>query len=332
MQPMLLPEDLNVYKPDIRLATEFADVINLNNKNITEENIKGRLGNVEISIPLNSILEKDRASEVNIYNKYKKLSRYIKQYFYWFYSKFLNETEKEPGADNFEEFKNIYITIKKDFEYGNVVKTFSVKNELMLGGKLVIKTEETLRRLFYCLSNEIMHNPQKIKTYHTRISIENFYLEISDFDNYPSQIILSGAESVSKFIKSNSQDDIQYKIQNSIIKETLEPYFFKNNLVGDKIYLAQNTISIQKALDIYTIWKTKKYNILYDPYPSNINHGFVFYAYKNNKLIKPYYIVGEDTSNSIKIIGYKIRREDNPEYAENEYFEEKSFFTILLPL
>ena len=88
------------------------------------------------------------------------------------------------------------------------------------------------------------------------------------------------------------------------------------------MYLAQNTQTIENAINIYKNWKTNKYNIMnnIDENDSKIT-GFVFYAYKNKNTIEKYYIRGDGISLA-KIVGYKV--------YENDY--EYTLYTVLLPI
>ena len=131
---------------------------------------------------------------------------------------------------------------------------------LFKDNKLVLKNEDTINRLKYLLKLEIVRDYDKILSYYSRQSIENYYQDISDFDTFSFQIIIYGDDAITKFIQSNLQDEIQYKLYDEILKETIYPYFFRNSLIDNKIYLAQNTLSIKKAFKIYEIWKNNKYN------------------------------------------------------------------------
>lgn len=338
LQPFKVKEEnsFSVYKVTEEVANKFLSKYTIKNKKISNNILKCIIGNTTIRIPLIDS-EIKSVSEYNSvileYNKYKKLSRYITQYFFWIYSKFLKITNKQPSINNFEEFSKSYIIIDDKFNYGNVVNTFIANNNnIMLGNKLVLKSNETLDRLFYSLKLEIMRDPQKILLYNMKKYIDNYYIDVIDFDYYNFQIILKGDESLDNFIKINIQNDIQYIIYDHILKTSLSPYFFKNNIIGDTIYLAQNTTSIEKAIEIYNTWIKYKYNPLYNPKNSNILYNFLLYAYKNKNQIKPYYVNGENTPNLIKIIGYKVVREDVDTDEEFENYENKNFFTILLPL
>ena len=122
-------------------------------KNDLIKELQGKIGNVNISIPINgenkvfknipsiTIIKKNNSevdtlsypendeSVIENYNKYKKLSRYITEYIYWLYSKFIFEEKIKNNEilnpNNLTNFKNKYILIQDDFDYEKINKTFS---------------------------------------------------------------------------------------------------------------------------------------------------------------------------------------------------------------
>ena len=323
-----------VYKVSDKVAREFVSEIKLENVTVTNNLIQGTICGIKIVLPLiESTIKNTRVqSVIDEYNKYKKLTRYITQYLFWLYSKYIGENKKSINIyDNWSDFQSKNVTIDPSFDYKKVQNVFSRDSTLMKSGKLVIKSQDTLDRLAYVLRIEIERDPTKILLFSERKFIENYYMESCDFADYKYQIVLNGDDAVSKFIQSNIQDDIQYKLGDTILKETLKPYFFKNDLIDDKVYLAQNTTTIRKAIEIYKIWKGQKYNVLYNPPDTDEkSYGFLFYAYKNKEQIKPYFVNGSNILRDLRIVGFKLLKEDQE--IENEYFEERSFYTVLLPI
>ena len=93
----------------------------------------------------------DKTSVLNSYNIYKKLSRYITSYLFWLYSKYLKEKNEKISLDTMYTFRKKYITIIPDFRYGYVGKNFDMRSGVMKDNKLVLKSEESLKRLMYTL-------------------------------------------------------------------------------------------------------------------------------------------------------------------------------------
>ena len=180
---------------------------------------------------------------INKYNKYKKLGRYITAYLLWLYSKFLHETDKPVSLGTMFEFQQQHIEIIPNWEYnGSVGKMFDIDNKvIMRNKKLIVKSEETLKRLMYVLRI----NTVKIPDYYKKAVIENYYEDVTDFDPYQFQIILQGEYSVEKWIDEHNSKN---KLRNYIDPDLETPYFFKNSLIGEQIFLAQNTDSQSKAI------------------------------------------------------------------------------------
>ena len=332
LQPFAVKDNtgFTVYKQSIEIARDFAKSNDAVKIKIKKNIFKCKIGNVKVKIPLKDSDIKsvsEYSSAITEYNKYKKLARYILQYFFWLFSTYLKTKNVEYDDSIIEEFIKDTITIDKNFKYGNVVKLFVIDNNLFKDDRLVLKNEDTIDRLKYLLKLEIVRDYGKIISYYTRQSIENYYQDISDFDTFSFQIVIYGDDAITKFIQSNLQDEIQYKLYDEILKETIYPYFFRNSLIDNKVYLAQNTLSIKQAFKIYEIWKNSKYNYGYNSQDSNNSYGFMFYAYKDNKVIESYYVNG-DINTSIKILGFRVK------YTIENYEEEieKTFYTILLPL
>lgn len=338
IQPLNLSEEKKwiVTKMKKVTALQFATSIGMvvTAQSIIQNMIKelhGILGNVNISLPIEDsvpmtgvpILEKgvsypeNEISVIDNYNLYKKLARYVVEYTYWLFSKYLQEdSSRDMNINTINSFVQNKIKVVKDFNYEHVGKIFSMNSGVMNDGKLVVKSEETLKRLVYVLRLALYRFRKKITEYHKRTVIENYYVDVTDFDQYQFQVILQGDQSVEKWIheqkiKYNIYDSVQISFQNT-------PYFFKNTLIDDQIYLLQNTDDLQKALNIATVWLHSGYNPRENvPFVSELVQ-FTLYSYVNSKNIKKFSVGGLPTPLDIRMLGYKI--------------EDKSFFGVLLPL
>lgn len=323
------------------VALKFAKLLNISisGQSIVRDVVKelyGVLGNVRISIPV-----EDDSVQINIipfldkgisypekgdsimknYNKYKKLARYIVEYTLWLFSQYLHANSKhDMGLDSISAFQKANIKIDPDFKYGNVGKLFGMDSGVMNGGKLVVKSEEALKRLMYTLRISIRRHRQKIINYRDRHVIENYYVDVTDFDQHHFQVILHGDESVKKWI---NEQKIKYYLYDSVQVERRTPYFFQNPLVSaGQIYLAQNTHNLLKAIRISEIWQQSRYNPGENPGenpdPANAQLSIELFAYSNPTNIIPHKVAGVSTQLNIKMLGYKI--------------DDKSFFTVLLQL
>ena len=338
MSPLVVPEtkNWNVHKIDIVNHSSFENLKNIMqivlsgrivNKNKTKE-IYGLIGNVKVSIPIRDKTHKNNVYGLNIlpkidknisyhentvsvidkYNIYKKLSRYITQYFLWLFSRYIKNNYDNIGDKEITEFVDNNIIINENFEYkGYIAKSFELNSVLMTNGKLVLKSMETLKRLVYVLKVSMRDSINKIRLYHNRSYIENYYVDPTDFKQDKSHVIIHGENSVEKWILENK---IKYSLYNSVqVSNSIIPYFFKNPLIDDKIYLVQNTDNIEKALKIATDWENKGYNNQKEIESLNITEEnsdkFTLYSYVSSTNITKHEVNGKNPSN-IKLIGYKI--------------------------
>jgi hypothetical protein len=338
MKPLPIPEVKGwvATKIDQDLAVQFAvDVsMNISGQSVVGDVVKeiyGLIGNVKVSIPVEDSIPIDNVplldkgisypenefSVIESYNKYKKLARYITEYMFWLFSNYLHDdSSRKMDLETIQRFVNDKIKLVPDFDYGHVGKIFNEYSGIMDGGKLVIKSEEALKRLMYTLRVSLRRHRQKIINYHTRKVIEKYYEDVTDFDQYQFQVILQGDESVEKWIH---EQKIKYHLHDSVQIGISTPYFFKNDLVGPQIYLAQNTNSVYKAIEIAKVWLQSGYNPGADPL--NLAEqiiNFTLYRYINEKDIKVYRVGDIPTPLDIRMLGYKI--------------EDDSFFTVLLSL
>ena len=324
IQPIKVKETKNrsVDKTDVDIAINFIKELKIELQSQTIVNkrtyeLNGILGNVKVSIPiketdiLDNIPEKEEGlsypinqlSVLEQYNKNKKTARYLMEYTVWMYSKYLyDEDIEEITEENIATFAKTFFKIDPGFKYGYISKAFTVDNLLMENGLIVVHDEDTLKRLIYFLRLSAQRNSDKVIEYHKQIFIQNYYVDITDFTQYPNQVILFGEESVEHWINENN---IKYNLQNTIQIGNDLPYFFKNTLVDNKIYLAQNTSSLEKASDIGITWIRKQYNKGIFANPST-PVSFTLYSYINAYNIKKYNITSKPFSQEIKIVGYKI--------------------------
>jgi len=383
IQPVNLGSSFEITEPinkaDIKTATEILNTISATNiQEIVELNAKkltGKINNVILHILIQD--EKDVDSKIQYsamveYNMYKKLSRYVIQYVFWLFSIYLNENtiEAEHIAEKYDnifyEFKDNYIQMDKNFEYKNIKKNFSLENSGIINNKkLVIKSEDTLKRLFYILRLKLTRNFDEILNYKDRITIENYYLDITDFSFENNQSILQGEKAFFRllnettiniiykkinFIKDEDEEEKQKKDKEGEkeeegeeeeegeknITENLEssyfyvvkPYFFKNNIIcGKNIYIAQNIDSYLKGIKISMIWNRDKYN-----------PGIDVKINDDDNLNQNFTLYSYTTSNDIKVYNVEGERNNlNIKIIGYKVEDPKkktliNFYTVLLPL
>ena len=327
MAPFAIPEVTSwVVTPiDSKVALQIAASLGMivSKQNVVNSNAKsysGILGNVEVTIPIvaarpvSGIIQISEeginyieviSSKLSDYNKYKKLSRYIVAYMLWLYSSYLYKNSMSMSLESIYNFQTRYIKIDPNFVYGLVGKVFDRNSGIMSNNKLVVKSEETLKRLMYVLRLE---HEDKILSYHNRTAIENYYSDVTDFDQYQFQVILEGEQSVEKWIKEHK---LNYELYDSVQVDHKYPYFFKNSMIDEEVYLAQNTDTMDKAIEIWSNWQTE--------ITQRVPITFTVYSYRNNSDIEKYTIIkGPIVADTLKIMAYKIK--------------DVAYYTVLLSL
>ena len=325
IQPINVREsDSKINYIDIETALEFTSYLKMTIKyqNILDKKLKqirGFIGNVFVSIPvkdsdpIDSVdikqveveldYPEETISDLNTYNLNKKFARYIVEYMLWIYSYYLkNKGITKITDESIIKFAKNYFRIIPNYNYKYIPKTFSKSSSVMEGKKIIIQSDEMKKRLIYVLRLLCSRNSDVIFEYHKKKVIQNYYEDISDFTQHKNQVILYGQESIDKWILENN---VNYVLNDEIVIGSTKPYFFKNNLVDNKMYLAQNTTSLGKACDIAVNWIKKDYNIgvhSKDIFPIS----FTLYSYLNNKNITKHDVNGSEFYHNVKIIGYKI--------------------------
>ena len=130
----------------------------------------------------------------------------------------------------------------------------------MKDGKIIVGSEDFKLRLKYYIKLQLNRFHEKIINYYKRTSIENYYINISDFEKRKYQVILEGQNSLLLWYDTNI-NKINYYIYNNILIDGTITYFFKNKSVeNNQIFIAQHTLTFEQALNICLIWQNEGYN------------------------------------------------------------------------
>lgn len=264
--------------------------------------------------------EKEVGSELLRYNRNQRMARYLFEYTVWLFSLFLKEGKIENITDRvLSKFAKSSFVIKNGFEYKGVDKIFSLNSGILENGKLIVQNEEMIKRLMYMLKLYTIRDLPSVLNYYELESIKNYYVDITDFDVRERQIILEGTDTVLDWIKESK---FVYRIHSAVVPGQKSPYFFRNKLIDNKIYLAQNAYTLETALIIGYDWEKENYNVGIYPERKEVNDiDFELYTYGNEYNIKKYFVRNEKESEkyyNIKIVGYKI--------------DGISYFTVLMRL
>jgi hypothetical protein len=331
LPPFDVPEikfDSSIGKNKIDTALRYIDILGIKDvfQFVPENkltNITGKIGNVDIIIPIvdtnpledmpiikeGIITYSEQESVLNLYNKNKKIALYVSEYFFWMFSRYIdnNETDIIQNQDEIIlKFVEEQVDVKTDFIYNAVSNKFSIENNsgVIYDNKFVATSKEMIKRLIFMLKLQIKFNLKKLINYKNTYSINNFYNNTSDFIQNINEVILEGNNSIEKWIQEQDKKNI---LRNSLyIKDTNEPYFFKNKLIDKNIVLLQNTDNIDKAISIAIEWHTKNINNGEGVIISNVDYEFTLYKYRSENEIERIKVRGKQNTYDIRIIAAKI--------------------------
>jgi len=325
MPPLALMEDRDteIMSVNAQVAIDLltflqAEITSQTISNQVLKEINGKLGNVLLAIPVEdqAPLEDiptsnigmhysdNNSSSLQLYNYNKKMARYLTEYMFWLFSTYIQNNNVEEVTDKvLAKFARESLQIIPNFKYQNVLKNFSMKGAVMKNNKLVVTSEDMLKRLMYILKLYSIRDWKTLRTYYARKSITHYYVDLTDFDYYPDQIILQGEDSIDKWIQESK---FIYKLQREIIVGQQSPYFFRNDLIGDEIFLAQNATTLEQAMYIAVTWQKEGYNPK-NTEKSDIMYSFTLYLYVNGDNITKQQVKGAKNANKeIKILGYRL--------------------------
>ena len=327
--PLILPEtDESVVMTTVANAQKILETFGtVKSKTFTNDAINGIIGNVFITIPVSdgSEIELPRArglyyvnkadSILDLFNKNKKLARYITEYIFWLFSVYIHKKGVDYITDKvLADFAKNEIVIDKNFTYKNVAKTFSYQSGVMKNNKLVVADTDMLKRLMYVLKLYSIQDIHTLRNYRTYKVIQQYYVDITDFDYQSNQVILQGEDSLEKWIRESKTTHI---LQKSIVLGYDRPYFFLNENISADMYLAQNVSSVDAGIYTAINWNRRGYNVIEENVPEQ-KYQFTLYTYVNENDIGKVIVNGMKPNKEIRILGYKL---DNNDY-----------FTVLLDL
>lgn len=331
LEPFKVPISNDMNKVELKYALRFFKdigvfltgqlVLNGNTKEI-----QGKYGSVQMSIPVVydgvvsdlplsrsnvSIADMSEGSVLEEYNRNKKISKYISEYFLWLYSSYLKENTLDVNDNNIQDFVEQKTIIVENFRYSISSKKFSVDEQGMFRDrKMVMLSEDMMKRLVYILRLSIVRYGDKLKNYCDKNFIDKYYEDISDFVQYPFQNIIKGRNNF-EYLVNDMKD--RYEVSDTVRSDMLTfPYFFKNDDIDANIYLAQNTDTIEKAIYISKIWEERRVNLgdefEFEEGYERVNYKYVLCEYKDFSYVK-YLVDGVENDLGIKIIVSRVMDE-----------------------
>jgi hypothetical protein len=280
--------------------------------------INSVLGNVGIAVPIHKSTiisglstfygvtypQKD-SSALDTFNNNKKIVRYMTEYLFWLFSNYIQNDNIEQITDKvLAKFAKKTFVIDPKHKYEMVPKLFGNNNGIMRNGQMVVQSEEVIKRLMYILKLYSVRDIKTLRSYYIRRAITHYYVDITDFDYHPSQVILQGEDSIDKWIQESK---FVNNIHRDIVVGQPIPYFFKNDLVDeDKVFLAQNANSLEMAIAVGLNWQKYGYNSGMDTDNTTKKYAFTLYSYVNSDNITVRKVTGKQTNSEIRIMGYKL--------------------------
>jgi hypothetical protein len=201
----------------------------------------------------------EEISELKKFSNYRKMARYLQEYALWLFSIWLFNNKIENIENiHIEEFAKNMFVIHDNYEYPETIpRRFDLNSLLIKNDKLILTSKEASYRMVYALWIAISRDPIKVFNYRNNILIEDYFIDLSDYNTEGTQNIFLNQEHI---ISWNAREKTSNKI-NLFPQDTEEPYYFKFKNI---LYLAQRASGIneglQKALSLCHFWFINGYN------------------------------------------------------------------------
>lgn len=201
--------------------------------------------------------------ELNIVNKLRKLATFVTELMLYVFSKYVRDSNIAVVNNSVIEVfvrSNTVIDGRVNYtisrSYKDAYSMFTTRD-----GKMIIQSEELLKRLVYTLRLQLTQRMNDILNYYKRVQMENFTIDVLDFTEYPLQIIVDGKQSMMKYI--TDQHSV-YNVSSAIDPYEIEPYMFKNSIIENQVFFALNVDTIEQAQEIAEKWGTSWDTFVYN--------------------------------------------------------------------
>lgn len=227
--------------------------------------------------------------DMDAYTHLKRIARYIVEYYIWLFSEFVNKKSINTQINIYEdtdlgealkEFNKDLTTVIPGHHYPIMPRTFSTKTEgVMRNGRLIADSEETLRRLTYCCWIFVRRRDAEFISYRNRRTIKDYYVDVSDFDSHPSQLVVIGEPSLHATVQRTRRS---YTVEALPYMSDIDPFFL---MYQDEVYIAQPAISTESALRIAYQWRTTGINPgIYPTHMTTIEDNYEVITHSGSKV------------------------------------------------
>jgi hypothetical protein len=202
----------------------------------------------------------------------KRLAFIISEYFSYYYSCYLNETNKSLSLESIKSFiKNKVKVVNENIDYDIpdnplISKQILEENNFTLKDKFIIENMETLRRLIYTLRVKMLNNMSNLINYHKSKQVYNFYEDIGTLSKNSTNIIINKISDFQKidnkvYEKVDTESD-QFFIHNPLINNN-NPVLLKRSNDKDEAFLISSNWVKYDSISTYEDQDEIKNRILY---------------------------------------------------------------------
>ena len=279
--------------------------------------------------------ESGLSGELGRFRYNKKMAKCITSNLYHIYCKFISQRQLTPSFSNsrtersrglsplesplgtrsdIEEFIDKYIVLDEKHKYPEY-PTININsgNGIIIRDKIIINSEEMLKRLLFQLRLTIDRDYKFLQNYRFVDKVDGYYQDIEDFEKRPNQIIVKGTNIIRNWYLINIDN---FRIYNSI-QPRVFTYFIQNSkIIGtDDIYVANTRSNLEDGfIEFYNLTEPPEFDLLIKE-KSDLSEGDG--EVERNDTWKRYRVPGIKTSFNIQVVGYK--------------FEGKSQYLFIIP-
>ncbi len=227
---LLIKDDLSKALPDLVMTDEVYDIF--------EEDYE------EDYTPLELFSQQQKFSDVLTNNFLYAASVYF--------------SSRKLTKANLRAFISDVIRIEKNLVYESGPKFTSPENvnldPVPQRLSLAVPSIEIVKRLLYYLQLYKNKHPEKFAEYKDKVFIPGYYRTPFDFTPYSKEYLLLNVSSVRDYMQQDKFFKNRYVVP-YVEPDKVEPYFFKNNLLGKRLYLAQNVTCYEHANYVMYYWR-----------------------------------------------------------------------------